>query len=198
MPNFSDYLLRPIHWILRFRHRKGYGIHSPFAFNFVTGVIYELGEYYAYRSLDQVRKTIHHRYLRRKDYRLLMRLANFQRPQTCLLYATEQDSLILTYLQAGSCHTHYRAGGSLLTAPAPSANMVVASGNWELQAENLLNQLQPGGMLVLIGLKNKMQRQAWKQLLQAPQAQVSFDLRDFGLVFFRPELQREHYVINYL
>ena len=31
-----------------------------------------------------------------------------------------------------------------------------------------------------------------------PQAQVSFDLYDWGIIFFRPELQRQHYVINYL
>ena len=35
----------------RFRHRRGYGVHSPFAFNFLTYVVYERGEYYAYRDL---------------------------------------------------------------------------------------------------------------------------------------------------
>ena len=27
-------------WLKRFRHRKGYGVHSPFAFDFITRVIY--------------------------------------------------------------------------------------------------------------------------------------------------------------
>ena len=27
-------------WVKRFRHRKGYGVHSPFAFDFITRVIY--------------------------------------------------------------------------------------------------------------------------------------------------------------
>ena len=35
----------------RIRHRRGYGVHSPFAFNFLTYVVYERGEYYAYRDL---------------------------------------------------------------------------------------------------------------------------------------------------
>ena len=39
--------LRPLRWLLRFRKRCGYGIHSPFAFQFVTGVIYEKGAYFA-------------------------------------------------------------------------------------------------------------------------------------------------------
>ena len=27
-------------WLKRFRHRKGYGVHSPFAFDFITRVVY--------------------------------------------------------------------------------------------------------------------------------------------------------------
>ena len=27
-------------WLKRFRHRKGYGVHSPFAYNFITRIIY--------------------------------------------------------------------------------------------------------------------------------------------------------------
>ena len=34
-------LKRPFIWLRRFRHRCGYGVHSPFAFNLITQVIYE-------------------------------------------------------------------------------------------------------------------------------------------------------------
>ena len=34
-------LKRPFIWLYRFRHRCGYGVHSPFAFNLITHVIYE-------------------------------------------------------------------------------------------------------------------------------------------------------------
>ena len=40
-------------WLKRFRHRRGYGVHSPFAFDFLTYVVYERGEYYAYRELKK-------------------------------------------------------------------------------------------------------------------------------------------------
>ena len=33
-------LKRPFIWLYRFRHRCGYGVHSPFAFNLITHVIY--------------------------------------------------------------------------------------------------------------------------------------------------------------
>ena len=41
-------LKRPFIWLYRFRHRCGYGVHSPFAFNLITHVIYESTPYYKY------------------------------------------------------------------------------------------------------------------------------------------------------
>lgn len=53
-------IVRPLRWLLRFRHRRGYGIHSPFAFSFVTGVVYEQGTYYAYPELKAMYKNSAH------------------------------------------------------------------------------------------------------------------------------------------
>ena len=44
-------LKRPFIWLRRFRHRCGYGVHSPFAFNLITQVIYENTPYYKYKDL---------------------------------------------------------------------------------------------------------------------------------------------------
>ena len=43
-------------WCKRFRHRKGYGVHSPFAFNLITWVIYEKLPYYKFPELKRKRK----------------------------------------------------------------------------------------------------------------------------------------------
>ena len=43
-------LKRPFIWLSRFRHRCGYGVHSPFAFNLITQVIYESTPYYKYKD----------------------------------------------------------------------------------------------------------------------------------------------------
>ena len=52
--NMNPLLLRLLHpfvWLLRFRHRRGYGVHSPFAFNFITDVVYQRLPYYKYCEL---------------------------------------------------------------------------------------------------------------------------------------------------
>ena len=40
-------------WCKRFRHRCGYGVHSPSDFFLITSVIYEKLPYYAYEELKK-------------------------------------------------------------------------------------------------------------------------------------------------
>ena len=52
---------RPFIWLARFRHRCGYGVHSPFAFHLITGVIYEKTPYYKYAALQEEEKRLDYR-----------------------------------------------------------------------------------------------------------------------------------------
>lgn len=61
-------------WLRRFRHRCGYGIHSPWVYTLVSDVILQRMPYYAYDSLPDVEGW------RRKDLQLLLRLANHFQP----------------------------------------------------------------------------------------------------------------------
>lgn len=70
----------PLVWLKRIRHRCGYGIHSPFAFDFVTGVIYETDAYYAYADIERrLCGNFWQRMVQRKHQRLLFRLANYDK-----------------------------------------------------------------------------------------------------------------------
>lgn len=85
----------PLVWVRRFRHRRGYGIHSPFAYNFVTQVLYSPGHYYAEEGMFTWRDCL--LWPRRTAiYRLMFRLANFWQPS--VIYAPAE---FLPYLHAG-------------------------------------------------------------------------------------------------
>lgn len=81
-------LKRPFIWLARFRHRCGYGVHSPFAFDLITNVIYERTPYYAYSSLEAEQKKISAnsgrkwKHESKKVNRLLFRLVNYIQPDT--------------------------------------------------------------------------------------------------------------------
>lgn len=191
MQNMPDILTRSFYWLVRFRHRCGYGIHSPFAFGFVTGVIYEQGEYYAYRMLEAMLASQPVQGFREKDLKLLMRLANFCHPRTCLTVGFDDSHPVMAFLKAGSRNTHY-------SPIQEHADMIVALHEWPEQTERLMAALEEGGMLVVTDIAGDARRRRfWKHLLEHPKAQVSFDLRDFGIIFNRPDLQREHYIVNY-
>lgn len=63
-------------WFERFRHRRGFGIHSPFAYRFITEVLRQPLPYYAYRLLDTA------------DERLLLRICAFLDPAALITYGT--------------------------------------------------------------------------------------------------------------
>lgn len=68
----------PLIWIRRFRHRKGYGVHSPFAYTFLRDVIYEGNHYYAYADIEkELTGNCWKRMVMRKHKRLLFRLKNW-------------------------------------------------------------------------------------------------------------------------
>ena len=57
-------------WLDRLRHGHGFGVHSPFAYRFITGCLRESLPYYAY---DTVTSPVH---------RLVFRIAVYFRPDT--------------------------------------------------------------------------------------------------------------------
>ena len=104
----EDILLRSLNWCKRFRHRKGYGIHSPSDFFLTTFVIYEQMPFYAYAPLHHLRRVVNHLpHYREKVDKLLFRLINYLQPS--LLIEAETGSGISTRYMAEACtklHIH--------------------------------------------------------------------------------------------
>ena len=92
-------LPRILRWFRRFRQRRGYGVHSPFAFEWITDVVYlQKAQYYAYAPLAEQHEAWQG-VLSVKDARLLFRIANHQRAQRMLVVGQGIEREI-HYLQA--------------------------------------------------------------------------------------------------
>ena len=81
------------------RHHRsaGYGIHSPFAFNFVLNVLRERLPYYCYEDIDSLRKAViaatrhnfrHPRIISYKNAKLIFRVTNYFSPRQVLQVGT--------------------------------------------------------------------------------------------------------------
>lgn len=90
---------RILRWFRRFRQRRGYGVHSPFAFEWITDVVYnQQAQYYAYAPLSQQHKQWSG-VLSIKDARLLFRMANHCRAK-CILMVGQGLERERNYLQS--------------------------------------------------------------------------------------------------
>ena len=170
----------PLVWLARFRHRKGYGVHSPFAFNFITDVIYEKHPYYGYGELDKL-LPLSMRLRQRRGLHLLLRLANHFQPETIVLPTDAWWEK--RYLQSGSRRARIRCqwqegeevGMCLLSEPNDEA----------------LHHMSEHSVLLL---DNLQRHRKWFRDIPSV---VSFDLYDFGIALFDKQYNRQYYKVNF-
>ena len=203
---FSNFLMRCLRWLVRFRKRCGYGIHSPFAFNLVTGVIYEDSNYYVYDLLSNVHASVSDG-LRMKDQKLLFRLVNNFEPRVALVLGSPSD-LTLRYLHEGrrSAHwLHLDSSGdgshkSFLVNMHDQIDFIYVNSCGLLDGfiPQLFSLSSDTSVWVIREIhKNNSMLHLWNSILSFPQVRVSFDLYDFGIVCFEQRLNKENYIINY-
>lgn len=188
-------------WLKRFRKRCGYGVHSPFAFNFITGVVFEKGSYYAFLDLDKVYASgIMWRFSHeRKCLHFLFRLANFVHPALILCdhSITPAEE---AYLSAGSMDACWKHINKEESIPQLPALLCVDAQQSELDAllvkygKNLHSD-----SAFLIKVSSAEERRRCVDIVrQNPSCGITFDLYHYILVFFNHHLIKQHYVVNFM
>ncbi len=200
-------LKRPFIWLYRFRHRCGYGVHSPFAFNLITHVIYESTAYYKYEELAKAQKQLElekdkrWKYESKKVKRLLFRLVNYTQPETIVDAGTLAASAL--YLKAGK-------EGRLYFGFRPSE----LSGEWRSVDFLYLHDYRHPDFVeevfricsartrkvcfVIEGIRYTPQMSAlWKRMKQDGRAGITFDLYDLGIIFFDKTKIKQDYIVNF-
>ena len=201
-PLFRD----PFLWLRRFRHRCGYGVHSPFAFGFITEVVYEHQPYYAFSVLDEA-LSWKQRFRVRRYLHLLFRLSNYAHPSDIFSY--KADKFELAYVKAAClharCHELERnssedgiidpllgarplAGSSGSESDTSSQRRLVFLGS---PCQDALKLIDKGTMLVLANVHE------YKEWWDGLPSVVSFDLYDVGIAFFDPHYNEHHYIVNF-
>lgn len=201
----SDYALplRCWRWLRRWRHRRGYGVHSPFAFQFITGVLYETGEYYAYRDLGSRLTPANWYGMRRdaesgiseKDLRLLFRLANFCNPSWIVSYKISKT--IADYLHTAvpsALMTERYIGVFYRDSLMPG--MIVATDSHTFVAPLLA--FAPGSMAVMFGIhRDWICENNWKSVKEARDVTLTFDLGRIGIALSVEKMTKQHYDVCY-
>ena len=181
----------PFVWLWRIRHRRGYGIHSPWAYSFVRSVLLEPGCYYAYAELDR-HYPWHLRWLLRyplQCHRLLFRLANYAQADTFGICG-QPDAL------AAAEEASLRCGNRKATLVDPATETPQLC----LVKPDALPgyQLQPCRMLILEGIhRDRACHAKWEAIKADPRTGCTFDVYTYGIVFFDLQRHKQHYIVNF-
>lgn len=200
---------KPFIWLSRFRHRCGYGVHSPFAFNLITDVIYEKRAYYAYDSLDREckeREDSRLKYLLndRKVYRLLFRLVNYVQPSVMIELGKRSSASL--YMQSAKSAADYLFASDLseLFLDADTSIDFLYLNDYRNVAlmrqafQVCVSRSVATSLFVIRGIGySREMKSFWKELQCDERVGITFDLYDVGLLFFDRAKIKQHYIVNF-
>ncbi len=153
-------------WISRYRHSKGFGVHSPFAYRFITEVLGERCPYYDFDRLESVHQRI--------AYRIAARLS----PATYGV-AGEADA---KPVRMACPHAELRPGAVDLLLAARGATV-----------DDLDPTICAGGVVVIDG-KERTLVEAAKARLDAVGHGMTFDnCKDICIIVAYPHLPRQDF-----
>ncbi|WP_322934045.1 hypothetical protein VCM39_02055 [Bacteroides sp. CG01] len=203
-------LKRPFIWLSRIRHRCGYGVHSPFAFELITCLIYEKAPYYAYKELEAEEKKQKRNHDKgwksepRKVKRLLFRLVNRVQPDTIVDAGVPSSSSL--YLQSGKTTADYTFASELselfLEAGVPVDFLYIHKVKEPSFVEEVFRicaaRSTQQSVFVIGGIHySGTMKQLWKRLKADDKVGITFDLYDVGILFFDKTKIKQHYVVNF-
>lgn len=197
-------------WCRRFRHRCGYGVHSPSDFFLITSVIYEKLPYYAYDRLKASAGVNSLPHYREKVNRLLFRLVNFYRPMVLVEVGTGNGDAFRYMKEARSSMDAVSLEGTDWKETARQLEKELA-GNKRIDFlhiahtpyykevfEMLFPYLHERSSVVIGDIYASKDRKAWwKELTNDERVRLTFDLYDIGLMFFDTKRYKQNFIVNF-
>ena len=197
-------------WCRRFRHRCGYGVHSPSDFFLITSVMYETLPYYAYDRLKASAGSKSFPHYREKVNRLLFRLVNHFRPTTLMEVGEGNGDAIRYMKEARTSMTSISLKGMdkeetlrRLKEACRKRGKIdflhIAFTPYYMEVfEEAFPYLHGESCVVIGDIHASAEReQWWKQLLADERVRISFDLYDIGLLLLEEGRFKQNYIVNF-
>lgn len=197
-------------WCRRFRHRRGYGVHSPSDFFLITSVMYESLPYYAYDRLKMSSSTKALPHYREKVNKLLFRLVNYFRPVS-LIEVGEGNGDALRYMKEARTSmtsvgldglekedTLRRLKDTLEKQEKLDFLHIGFTPFYKEVFEEAFPYLHGESCVVVGDIYASPERELWwKQLTDDERVRISFDLYDVGLLLFEKKRFKQNYIVNF-
>ncbi|MDO5523979.1 MAG: hypothetical protein Q4G48_08045 [Bacteroidia bacterium] len=204
-------------WLHRKRRAKGFGIHSPFAFNLVTEVIYEKHAHTAFFDIQKVLSEHGAETDGQKLHHLSYRLVRYFKPERALEIATGKGINTL-YISAGykdvSCECFGSAADNVLLARNLHRTfnknvkfideldagrrydaIFLYLNAFSADMEDLFSMSSERAFWVITGINRRNGKQFWRNIVQDERARLTFDMNDMGVVILNKSYHKANYFI---
>lgn len=179
-------------WIKRWRHCRGFGVQSPFAYSFIRYVINEHYPYYAYKKLRKKHKAQGPVAVKCGEFYL--RLANYLQPAHVAVDISNddwrQEYILAGCRRAVVSHDDDMQRAQLFITDAcrlqdyaDIISMAVADERKVIIVENIR--------------KSRFHREQWHDFAQQDIIDVTFDMHHMGVAFLNTGLHKAHYTVNF-
>lgn len=159
--------------ILRWRHRHGYGIHSPWAYELVTEALCSESHYYKF---DELHGT--------ESDRQLFRLFVWLKPKHYIARGGTESAL--AHMKTAYDTTKARCDHEVLYFAADHA--------WEVEKAFQGGSVSEKTCIILEGIDGD-NRELWQQLIAAQTVTSTFQLPTRGIAFYDPARQKCNYLL---
>ena len=200
--------IKPLIWLRRFRKRRGYGVHSPFAFNYITRVCNETTPYYKYKELHAEEKALSKLMAANwskaessKVKRLLFRLVNRAQPFTVV--EAGPDTSATLYLRSAKEHMdmlHLYQEEDLQKIAEVQIDFLYLRYQDRAFTEKIFYGCLPcvteKSVFCIQGIHHDKDIEAlWKHMQK--EAVLTFDLYDVGILHFDKTYYKQDYIVNF-
>lgn len=177
-------MLSPAAYYRRWRHGRGYGVHSPFAYHLITEVINQPCAYYAYEQLRAMPRR-----REAQDAALLFRLAVHFAPSTVWISPGPARKALLHILRLADRNIR-------TTANPLEANMIIATAD---ALPPLEASLRPSVVTVLLDCESAPAAVLAEKIKREATFGMSFshDQRHPWIFVAKPGLPRQDFVLKY-
>lgn len=208
-------------WFLRKKQSKGYGIHSPFAFDLITSVIYSSYSFYAFSDFREIlsQNDINPDSITPFNH-LSFRLVHYLQARN-ILEINSGIGINTLFLMAPSSHIRCtcvekdeekvdiaenlqkqtgRKSEIVSSLPAGEgkyydAIFINQDGGYIPDIHTLTELSHSGTFWVFYPIKETRAKQFWNKIVHDERTRITFDLKDTGIVFLRQGYHKENYLV---
>ena len=185
--NYIERMLFFLEWLRRIGRRKGFGIQSPSAYQYVTDVLCQRLPYHLYADLQELFPKVKSR--QRKVYRLFFRLANDRQAEKTFVSPLLSDGG-REYILAGNRRT-------TISKQMKGCGFIVVSAT-EMDIHNwnfiLMDEVENDAVLAVTDIRRG--KDAWQAVKTCERVKMTFDCYDVGVALFGHTLHQQHYSLN--